>query len=133
MTNIEPYGSGASSRPPIPRTPTKPGIEAFALTGKVALLVGGGTGIGYAVAESFVAAGARVYIGGRREDVGRDAAAQLGATSLVMDVRDGRSVEAAVKRIVDETGRLDIAVNGAGTGLNRPTVDTTDDEFEATS
>lgn len=131
MTKIEAYGSGASSRPPLPRTQATPGTDAFALRDKIALIVGGATGIGYAVAQSFIAAGARVYIAGRRSDVGETAAAELGATSLVMDVRDGDSIDAAVDRILAESGRLDIAVNGAGTGLNKPTVETTDDEFDA--
>jgi len=131
MTAIEHYGSGASSRPPIEHVPSPPGIEAFALEGKVALVVGGATGIGYAVARSFVAAGAHVYIAGRRADVGESAAAELGATSLVVDVRDGASIDAAVDRIFAESGRLDVAVNGAGAGLNKPTVETSDDEFEA--
>jgi NAD(P)-dependent dehydrogenase (short-subunit alcohol dehydrogenase family) len=112
-------------------TTVSPGPAAFSLAGKTALVVGGATGIGFAVAESFIAAGARVYIAGRRRDVGADAAARLGATSLSMDVRDGATVDAAVATILEDVGRLDVAVNGAGTGLNKPTVETTDDEFDA--
>jgi len=108
----------------------RPGPEAFSLTGRSALVIGGATGIGYAVSESLVAAGARAYIAGRRQDVGRAAAAELGATALTLDVLDGDSIDAAVARIVDETGRLDVAVNCAGTGLNKPTVETTDAEFD---
>lgn len=131
MTGIEAYGSGASSRPPVRRTPVRPGVEAFSLADKVALVVGGATGIGYSVAETFAAAGARVYIAGRRAEAGEAAARELGATPLVLDVRDGDSIDAAVARVVAEAGRLDVAVNGAGAGLNKPTVETTDEEFDA--
>lgn len=107
------------------------GTAAFSLAGKNALVVGGGTGIGHAVTRAFIAAGATVYIAGRRADVGEAAASELGARYVALDVRDGSSVDAAVERIVDEVGHLDVAVNGAGAGLNKPTIDTTDDEFAA--
>ena len=59
------------------------------------------------------------YIAGRTE------ASLAGATYLPMDVTDSASVDAAV----DAIGRLDIAVNGAGAGLNKATEETADDEF----
>lgn len=99
------------------------------LDGQVALVVGGSTGIGRAGAEALLAAGAAVYVAGRRVDVGRAAADEMGATYVPMDVRDAESVDAAVATVVGRSGHLDIAVNGAGTGLNKPTEETSDEEF----
>lgn len=98
----------------------------FSLSGRTALVVGGATGIGRAIATAFIAQGAKVYIAGRTEDAGLAAASETGASYVRMDVTDSASVDAAVASV----GHLDIAVNGAGTGLNKPTVDTTDEEFD---
>jgi NAD(P)-dependent dehydrogenase (short-subunit alcohol dehydrogenase family) len=102
----------------------------FSLEGRVALVIGGSTGIGYAISSGLIKYGATVYIAGRREDVGAQSATELGARYVPLDVTDSSSVDAAVARVVSEAGRLDIAVNGAGTGLNKPTEETTDEEFD---
>ena len=52
--------------------------EAFGLQGKTALITGGGTGLGYAIAECMAAAGAQVVIAGRREDVLKEACGKIG-------------------------------------------------------
>ena len=101
----------------------------FTLEGKVALVFGGATGIGYASAAALSQFGATVYIGGRREDVGAQASSELGVTFLPIDVTDSASVDAAVARIVDEQGRLDVSVNSFGARLNKPAEDTTDEEW----
>lgn len=103
----------------------------FRLDGRVALVVGGATGIGRAGAEALLAAGAVVYIAGRRTDVGERTAEEIGAHYVPLDVTDAESVDAAVARVAAEAGRLDVAVNGAGTGLNKPTEETSDEEFAA--
>jgi gluconate 5-dehydrogenase len=66
------------------------------LEGELALITGGGTGIGYAIASAFVDAGASVVIVGRRADVLRDAAEQLGPKvfPITHDVTDLDSAEA---------------------------------------
>ncbi len=63
-------------------------LDAFSLVGEVALITGGGTGLGFAIASAFVQAGARVVITGRRESVLREAAGALGpgAVPMVHDV-----------------------------------------------
>lgn len=88
------------------------------LEGKVALVTAGATGIGYACAEAIIAAGGRAMICARREDVLKDAAASLGAGAdwVACDVGDEASVAAAVEATVDRMGKLDLAVNAAGTG-----------------
>lgn len=103
----------------------------FTVNGRVALVIGGATGIGYAIANALVRYGATVYIGGRTEDVGRRSAAELGVTYLPTDVADTTSVERTVAEVLSQSGRLDIAVNGAGARLNKPAEDTTDDEWDA--
>jgi NAD(P)-dependent dehydrogenase (short-subunit alcohol dehydrogenase family) len=92
------------------------------LDGKVALVTAGATGIGFGCAEAIIAAGGRVMICARREDVLKEAAATLGdhADWVACDVGDEDSVAAAVDATVDRLGRLDLAVNAAGTGAASP-------------
>lgn len=101
----------------------------FRLDGRVALVVGGASGIGFAAAAALAEYGATLYIGGRRADIGAQAAAELGGTYVPLDVTDTASVDAAFVRISEEAGRLDISVHGAGARLNKPAEDTTDEEW----
>jgi NAD(P)-dependent dehydrogenase (short-subunit alcohol dehydrogenase family) len=97
--------------------------------GRVALVTGGGTGIGLACARSLVEGGARVVIAGRREDVLARAAKELGGDTATArcDVTSDADVEAAVAA-AEALGPLRLAVNAAGTGnvgsvLNGPVPD----------
>jgi citronellol/citronellal dehydrogenase len=94
--------------------------EIFApglLDGQVALVTGGGTGLGKAAAAELVACGASVVLAGRREEVLAAACAEIGPASSSFVVGDIRADEDAA-RIVDEVlgrhGRLDTLVNNAG-------------------
>lgn len=105
------------------------------LDGKVALITGADSGIGQAIAEEFAKAGADVAITFHtdREGIERTKAAveTAGRRALVaeLDVRDSRSVDALVARIVDQLGGLDILVNNAGKGMGEPaTVDELQEE-----
>jgi NAD(P)-dependent dehydrogenase (short-subunit alcohol dehydrogenase family) len=87
------------------------------LRNKRALITGGGTGLGKAMAQRFLELGAEVYICGRREDVLETTAAELAATrvsihSISCDVRNLDAVEAMVEEIW-QTAPLDILVNNA--------------------
>jgi len=101
------------------------------LSGKVALVTAGATGIGFACAQAIVDGGGRVMICARREDTLRDAAAQLGenAAWVACDVTDDASVDAAVDATVERFGRLDLAVNSAGTAGAGPILDVTTEDF----
>ena len=87
------------------------------LTGKVALVTGGGSGIGEAVARRFTAQGARVGITGRRAAPLEALAKEIGALALPGDVTDAASVEQAIARLAKEYGGLDIVVNNAGIAI----------------
>ena len=91
------------------------------LKGKVALVTGGGTGIGTAIAERFVADGAKVCITGRRKELLEKVAKSLPPGTVVICAGDV-SKEEDVKRMVETTmkfgGKLNVLVNNAG--INRP-------------
>jgi meso-butanediol dehydrogenase / (S,S)-butanediol dehydrogenase / diacetyl reductase len=86
------------------------------LAGKVALVTGGGTGIGAATAGRFASEGASVVITGRRRDAIEAVAAETGGTPLQGDVTDPGHVAEAVGIAVERYGGLDIVVNNAGIG-----------------
>ena len=91
------------------------------LTGKTALVTGGGTGIGWGIARALAAAGCRVAIAGRREQPLRDAAATwTGANAIQwksVDVVDRASVATLFDWFGRQCGSLDILVNSAGTNI----------------
>jgi len=96
-------------------------LDRFSLKGRTALVTGGGQGIGRALAHALAEAGADVAIVDINPVTAQrtaDEIAQLGVRSLALetDVTVREQVEAMVKRIVQEWGRLDIGVNNAGIG-----------------
>jgi meso-butanediol dehydrogenase/(S,S)-butanediol dehydrogenase/diacetyl reductase len=96
------------------------------LKGKVALVTGGGSGIGTAIAERFVADGAKICITGRRKEKLEEVAKSLPSGSVVICQGDV-SKEEDVKRMVETTmkfgGKLDVLVNNAGTNHPAPIVE----------
>jgi citronellol/citronellal dehydrogenase len=83
---------------------------------KVALVTGGGTGIGRATARELVRTGARVVICGRREEPIRAVQEELGDACLAVpaDVREPDQVAALVDHVLERFGRIDVLVNNAG-------------------
>ncbi len=104
------------------------------LGGKKAIVTGGGTGIGKAIALEFAGAGADIAICSRNvqniEKV-RDEIIALGRDSMAvsMDVRVKEDVDNMVQQVVDEFGRIDILVNNAGTNRPTPVLDLTEDTW----
>ena len=80
------------------------------LTGRVALVTGGARGVGRGITRRFLDAGASVVICGRTEPE----SLPDGVTFVAADVREPEQVAALVEAILDEHGRLDVAVNNAG-------------------
>ena len=112
-------------------------VDPFSLAGKVALVTGGGRGIGAGIARAFMNAGAAVSVAARTAD-------QLDAVVAELEAAGGRAVACpadlveldrlpgVIERTVDELGGLDVVVNNAGGGDEwRPFLDTSVEQLEA--
>lgn len=93
------------------------------LSGKIAVVTGGGTGLGKAAARALRDAGATVAIIGRRQDVLENAARELGAEAVVGDVTDPSAIVDMFGKIAERHGRVDILVNAAGLNLRGDSFD----------
>ena len=100
------------------------------LNNAVALVTGGSSGIGRAVAESLTAAGARVAITGRHTARLAEAARAIGAHGVQADVSVEADVLRTYREVMERFGDLDILVNNAGFGVLKPLTDFTLDEFD---
>ena len=89
------------------------------LSGRHAVVTGGASGIGFAIAQRFAASGGKVVIWDMDEKAGRTAAAELTATAVVADVTDWDSITKAVTQTLKVVPAIDILINNAGiTGPN---------------
>lgn len=103
------------------------------LSGKTAMITGGTSGIGFAIARSFAAEGAQVIVTGRRADVAEDAARRIGngAASMVGDVGDPEFHSWAADEVGERFGGLDIYVANAGINTIRHSAEVPQDEYDA--
>jgi gluconate 5-dehydrogenase len=103
----------------------------FSLSGQLALVTGGGTGLGFAMAKALKEAGAQVAIAGRRREILDQAVESLGEGSFAVehDVTDAAAASQLVEKIESAHGPLSILVNNAGVHLKRPISETTFEDF----
>src|ERR1700722_16738944 len=112
------------------------GHPLFDLSGKSAVVVGGTSGIGLAMATGLAQAGADVVASSRRAEQVDEAAKAIEATGqralrLTSDVADRASLQALLDGTVKEFGKVDILINCAGRIKRAPTVDFPEDEWNA--
>ncbi len=107
-------------------------INPFSLQGRMAVVTGGGTGIGLGISKAMIAAGAQVIILGRRESILKEAAVEIGpgCRYLVADINDRKNLPELVNNIEASFGPIDILVNNAGAHLKKLSLDTTDEELD---
>ncbi|HEV2485760.1 MAG TPA: glucose 1-dehydrogenase [Terracidiphilus sp.] len=103
----------------------------FSLSGQLALVTGGGTGLGFAMTKALKEAGARVVIAGRRREILNQAVEALGDCSFAFehDVTDADGAAQLVEKIVSAHGPLSILVNNAGVHLKKSLSETSFDDF----
>ena len=112
------------------------GYKPLDLTGKSAVIVGGTSGIGLAMAIGLAEAGADVVASSRREEQVAEAAKKIEATGrrslrLTSDVADRDSLEALCAGTIKEFGKVDILINCAGKIKRAPTVDFPEEEWQS--
>ncbi|WP_110208815.1 SDR family NAD(P)-dependent oxidoreductase [Nocardioides daejeonensis] len=88
------------------------------LAGRVAVVTGGGDGIGAGICRAYAAAGAQVLVAEINDETGRAVADEVGGRFLHVDVTDRAQVEEMIRVAVDELGSVDILVNNAWGGGN---------------
>jgi NAD(P)-dependent dehydrogenase (short-subunit alcohol dehydrogenase family) len=101
------------------------------LTGRIAVITGGGEGIGRGIAEGLAAFGASVAIWEQNVETCTSAAESIGALGIVTDVRDSEQVDAALQRTISELGTPSILVNNAGGVFISPLLDTSENGWDA--
>ena len=105
------------------------------LAGKVAVVTGGGTGIGQGAAIALAAEGAKVMVLGRRPEPLNETVAEIekaGGEALACptDVTDVKKIEQAMQLLKERWGRADILVNNAGSAMRKPFMQTTLEELD---
>ena len=100
----------------------------MSLAGKVALVTGGGRGIGRAVAVRLAREGARIAVAGRTASEIEEVASQVGGVAVPLDLADRASIRTALAALAERLGRVDVLVNNAGIAGSAP-FDRTSDEL----
>lgn len=101
------------------------------LTGRVAVVTGGGSGIGRGIARGLAAFGASVAIWERDALGASSAAEEVGGLGLTTDVRDTEQVDAALARTTEQLGVVDVLVNNAGGVFSSPLLETSENGWDA--
>lgn len=108
----------------------------LSLTGRTALITGGSLGLGRAMAEKFYAAGAKVAILARRQELLDAAAAEISSSpggaiaGFTCDVADASSIAEAHAQVESQLGAVDILINNAGQSAAKPFMESTDADWQ---
>src|SRR6476619_4728888 len=99
--------------------------DSFSLAGETALITGGGTGLGLGIARCFVSAGARVLLVGRRAEVLKKAAQELGEAAVweSHDILKVAEAGALMNQVSERVGPISILVNNAGIHIKKSAID----------
>jgi 3-oxoacyl-[acyl-carrier protein] reductase len=111
------------------------GVNQFRLDGRVAIVTGGGGGLGSGICPALAAAGAAVAVAGRTKGKLEDVAASVNATggraiAVEADIADSASVAAMMERVVSELGGIDILVNNAAVYHRKPWTEITEADWD---
>lgn len=113
------------------------GLKSKPLSEQVALVTGGGTGIGRAFASALAGAGARVVIASRREEMLRQSADEINAkcdaervVPYAFDIRERAECEALVRYVAERWGALDLLINNAGLAVPETVTEITDEGWD---
>jgi NAD(P)-dependent dehydrogenase (short-subunit alcohol dehydrogenase family) len=96
---------------------------------RVAIITGGGSGIGKATVEAFAQEGAKVVVGDLANSEGEQVAKSVGGLFVATDVRDPKAIEKLVAATCDKFGGLDIMYNNAGICVVQPMLDASEDVY----
>ena len=108
----------------------------FDLSGKVAIVVGGGTGLGRGMASGLAGAGATVIIASRRLEVLRQAAQEMEAeiggkvVPMQLDVSSVPAIQAFVAQVGERFGRIDILINSAGINVRKSALEFEESDWD---
>ncbi|MBI5916224.1 MAG: SDR family oxidoreductase [Bacteroidetes bacterium] len=99
---------------------------------KIAIVTGGGSGIGFAIARKFTENGLLTYITGRNLEKLENAQRELGdnCRAVPLDMEALGEIPGFVQKIAAEHGRIDVLVNNAGINLKKPFTEVTDEDFQ---
>src|SRR5947209_6014105 len=110
-------------------------LQAFDLTGRVAVVTGGNMGLGEAFARALAESGAQVAIAARTHDRNEMMAESIEAgggraIALDLDVTDPEGVDRMVNDVTERLGPIDVLVNNAGVCYHRPALEVSRDEWQ---
>ena len=110
-------------------------MELFDLNGKVAIVTGGGSGLGHGYSINLAKAGATVYMFGRSEKPLKETADEIAAFggtayACIGDITSTTDIADTVKNVYDKEGHIDILVNNAGTEIAEPFLSVTEEHFD---
>ena len=99
---------------------------------KIAIVTGGGSGIGYAIAQKFIENGFITYITGRNVEKLQNAQSTLGENCRAeqLDMEDLEQIPDFIQKVEQTHGHIDVLVNNAGINLKKPVTEVSDEEFQ---